>query len=685
MIRNLWIGILVVILFAGGELIPFRMSGNAIGEESKAIKPMYTIHEPCRINSDSDFSLSSCVTGGNGTQNNPYRIEGWDINGTERGYALFIGNTTLFFIVQNSYFHDILTYKNNFYNTGIELYHVSNGIISNNLLLNNNPGGIKLDRSNNISVINNNASNNHNYGICLTSANDNVIYNNTISSNRGAGISFNFYKLLSERNLVINNVVYNNSWTGINVAFASNNTISENRIINNGYGGISIWESTNNSYSKNQFTNDGFIIIGNSFYVSSTQYIDTTNLVNGKPVYYYNNLHGGRAPVDAGQVILVNVTNMTISDLTISNVEYGLQIEYSSHNSILRNTFISNEYYGAFFHYSNDNMISDNKFMDNSKNLDYLSSGAGLYTDFSNDNDFFNNIIANNKLCGIKIENSMNDQLSNNSILNNSRGIELWHTSHVEIVNTTLVNNFIGINSYDSSEMKIHDNKIEKNEEGISFQSSFENDVASNEFNQNNFSILFYFNSDNNSIISNQIKNGWSGISFANGPNINNKILQNSIINHSRYGIYSYSSISAEIALNIIADNELQGIYLAEDSKQNMIHHNTFRNNNKTGDKQAIDISGNNSWNTSSEGNRWSDFDEPSEGCNDNDFNGICDSPYLIAGFKGIQDHYPLTQNVFSTYLNVQVMLIILLIVIFVVLFYYLIMRKRRKLRKINK
>jgi hypothetical protein len=70
------------------------------------------------------------------------------------------------------------------------------------------------------------------------------------------------------------------------------------------------------------------------------------------------------------------------------------------------------------------------------------------------------------------------------------------------------------------------------------------------------------------------------------------------------------------------------------------IYNNIFLNNNGTG-KQALDGSGNNSWNSTIKGNYWSDYHIPSQGCYDNDTNGFCDNPYLIDGGKDAKDNYP--------------------------------------------
>ena len=59
---------------------------------------------------------------------------------------------------------------------------------------------------------------------------------------------------------------------------------------------------------------------------------------------------------------------------------------------------------------------------------------------------------------------------------------------------------------------------------------------------------------------------------------------------------------------------------------------------NPTGFRQACDFSNCNFWNTSTEGNYWSDWTSP-----DNDSDGIVDFPYYLDGGSGACDHFPLT------------------------------------------
>ena len=60
----------------------------------------YTLHDPIEIRSDDDFTVVNGVTGGSGTENDPYIIEGWEID-TNGFAAIYIEHTTAYFVVRN--------------------------------------------------------------------------------------------------------------------------------------------------------------------------------------------------------------------------------------------------------------------------------------------------------------------------------------------------------------------------------------------------------------------------------------------------------------------------------------------------------------------------------------------------------------------------------------------------------
>jgi len=89
-------------------------------------------------------------------------------------------------------------------------------------------------------------------------------------------------------------------------------------------------------------------------------------------------------------------------------------------------------------------------------------------------------------------------------------------------------------------------------------------------------------------------------------------------------------------------EHNLAGVLLRNGSANNIFFHNNFIDNYFS--HVAINSAGANIFNlpVPDGGNYWDTFDESSEGCDDTDSDGFCDSPYV---FSGGQDNYPWTKQ----------------------------------------
>ena len=93
----------------------------------------------------------------------------------------------------------------------------------------------------------------------------------------------------------------------------------------------------NNSFEEGGIYLAPGIDLHQSFDPFST--IIENNHVNGKPIYYYHDATNIRVPEDAGQVILINCTNMTLSDLNLASLYTGVLVWGSSRISIVNSSF----------------------------------------------------------------------------------------------------------------------------------------------------------------------------------------------------------------------------------------------------------------------------------------------------------------------------------------------------------
>lgn len=105
----------------------------------------YMPHHPIYINGNDDFTPENGVVGGNGTKENPYIIEGWEINASGEWHGITIKNTTAYAVIRKCYIHHA--------GCAILINNASNIIIQ-NLITEFNNFGISIIISKNVYVEN---------------------------------------------------------------------------------------------------------------------------------------------------------------------------------------------------------------------------------------------------------------------------------------------------------------------------------------------------------------------------------------------------------------------------------------------------------------------------------------------------------------------------------------------------
>ena len=258
-------------------------------------------------------------------------------------------------------------------------------------------------------------------GISLYYADYCDISNNNCSNNRDG-----IFLLDSNNNNISNNNCSNNGDDGIYIHYSNNNNISNNNCSNND-DGIHLWDSNNNKLTGNIMLENGIDIWGDSL-SDYTHEIDESNTVNGKPVYYWKDVEEGRIPDGAGQVILVNCTNIAIENQNLNNASFGVQIAFSSF-IIVKSNNCSNNGGGISLRDSNSNSILNNNC---SKNWD------GISLRDSNSNSVSNNNCSSNNGSGISLEDSNSNSVSNNNCSSNDgSGISLGDSNNNTIEEAT--------------------------------------------------------------------------------------------------------------------------------------------------------------------------------------------------------------------------------------------------------
>ena len=203
-------------------------------------------------------------------------------------------------------------------------------------------------------------------------------------------------------------------YAGIYLNGADHCNISDNNCSNNYYG-ICLRSSSDNTLQNNTF-------IHNGLQVDAVSYGNTVenNTVNDKPLVYLKDMSNFTIR-SAGQVILVNCTNITVENLNLSDTSTGITLWGTNDCKIVNNT-ASNDGYGGISLWHSSNTILQN------------------------------NTANSNRYHGIYLWSSSNNTLTNNDVSNNrgNYGIGLdWYSSNNTLYHNNLINN-TNCNAYDT-------------------------------------------------------------------------------------------------------------------------------------------------------------------------------------------------------------------------------------------
>lgn len=364
-----------------------------------------------------------------------------------------------------------------------------------------NDAGIRLNSDSNI-IIGNNIKHNDE-GIFINDSSYNIIENNNIEKNRyGIWLSSS-----SENNVLFSNTI-NNNFNGIWLDDSSdNNTINENKIIDNTYDGIMLYDSSDNIICRNTIMDNARIGIETGYDLSYNNTINNNkiadsitlrrplnytithntlcgeglyltgekisywnthtifnNTIDSRPIRFYKNMRNIDVPHDAVQVILANCSHFTIQNLTLSNINIGVQLGFSSNNVIKQNIITSNTVNGLYLFNSTKNIIEGNT-------------------------------ILTNKRSGIRISNSSQNVIKENNIEGNDYGIVLESSSDNKIIRSKFKGNHWSGIVLDtaSNENTIYNNQImESGDRSVLIIHSSGNLIGENNFIDNQLNPLIY-------------------------------------------------------------------------------------------------------------------------------------------------------------------------------------------------
>jgi parallel beta-helix repeat protein len=369
---------------------------------------------------------------------------------------------------------------------------------------------------------------------------------------------------------------------GISLNEVMNCTVSDNEVK---YCRRGIWlrNSGNNILERNTMTHNSynFQVLGR-YLPHFINYVDSSNLVDGKPIYYWINKNDGQIPFDAGYVAAANSTNITICDLNLSRNGQGVLLAFVN-GSTIRNVNTTSNFDGMWIADSRNCTITG-------CNADY----NGQY--------------------GMELQRAADCTVSGNNV--NKNGYESTYNGYgiylVDCRNTSIVQNNAHENYYAivvqfSRNCSVCSNNVSDNT-GMGIWPKYAEECVFNE----NYAC----------------NNGFYGIEPEDSQLCT--VSRNNASNNKVFGIWLLECSDFSVTANHVQGNNI-GIGL-RDSNFNDIFHNNFVANKYT---TTIQNSTENKWNVEGEGNYWSDY----EG-SDANHDGLGDTAYTINEVN--TDQFPL-------------------------------------------
>jgi len=430
-------------------------------------------------------------------------------------------------------------------------------------------------------------------------------------------------------NTISGNIITNNTF-GIYIEHAHNNTISGNTITNNEHG-IFLLESRFNVLRNNSLSNNRY-----SFDIDHTDFVndvDTSNLIDSKPMIYWVNQQDRTVPSEAGYVALIDCKNITIRNLNLDNNGQGILL-VSTTDSMIANNNITKNNDGIWLQNSSNNTISENNLISNNGGIRI----RGSWRNYSLNNTIYGNYMANNGN-GIHLCQTSNNVFRNNRMINNNRSFVgiTFYINDVDASNT--VNGkpiYYWVNE--------HDKIIPPDAGYVALLSCVNITVQNLELANEDYGIMLG-STTNSTIVNNIITNNSQGIYLTNS---NNNTISGNYITNNDHGIWLYDSSNNNIVRNYMANNRNgTSIMLSPfmpTCSNNLIYHNSYVNNTRhiyiapSGFAIPDSI---NIWDNGVEGNYWSNYNDT-----DSNGDGIGDTPYVID--ENNQDNYPLMASLMA-------------------------------------
>ncbi|MCG3222133.1 MAG: right-handed parallel beta-helix repeat-containing protein, partial [Candidatus Heimdallarchaeota archaeon] len=391
--------------------------------------------------------------------------------------------------------------------------------------------------------------------------------------------------------------------------------------------------TTNGKYSIFIRNTQKHFVIRNCYLNAEDYSIYLENIADGSAIITNNICADSENGIFISNSDFIIIANNTCTN-NVGPIGSGIVISDSSYCNITDNFCTAYKYYGIWLEETSFCYLFNNTCTDN-----LGLQGAGINVFHSDNSRLVNNTCSSNERYGIKISVSSYSLLVNNTCVENDRiGILLISSPYSTITNNICLRNknwfkqeSHGINLRYSPYCNLSRNTIGTNiGNGIFLEGSSDCIITANLiYNHTGYSDRLYskysttlghavycYLSSNTTILFNQGFNNYGSCWVESSQNIiissnlwtqsknytievydgsNCSILYNSL-DANKEGIHLTDTVSTKVTYNLIQTTELYGLSIFGTSSDNLIHHNSFIDNNNGGTSQAYDEGISNLW-----------------------------------------------------------------------------------------
>lgn len=391
-----------------------------------------------------------------------------------------------------------------------------------------------------------------------------VIANNSFIDNH-----YGIYAKRSEHG-VINGNIFSVTYHGIYLKECNITGLTNNSITSEQKNGIQLRDSNNCTLVNNSMKRCSITIFGDLEEWRSHD-IPTTNTVNEKPVYFITDTSGGEVPNGAGQVILVNCSDMMVANQNCSDGSDGISVSFSSNISIVNNTCFRN-IHGITVQHSPYSVIANNNCS--------LNDYGGIIAGNSINSSFMENVCDFNDEYAIGISYCAGSQLLNNSCSKNEDAITVYRSNHSIIQNNICINNRVyGIIVQSTFDCSVIENTCRNNFLGLKLFNSVRTRIVGNTFENGTIGCIFDQSNDGS------FRENYCSVNEQDGLELNyysgNWTISNNSFISNYHGIRINRRENYSIEQNLCAGNTI-GLWIERS------HNSTISNNTYTDNEQGV-------------------------------------------------------------------------------------------------